>query len=405
MTADRAANQALSEPGPGSSSAVVDPACESAVGSAEAAGFGLGDWSVGEGLAAGFREAALPAATRAAYAADWARFTAWTARAGLTSLPADPAVVGEYLAEAASVVDESGVWVYAPSTLARWTAGINAVHRAAGYPSPGADPAVAAVLRGIRATRAQPPRRVKPLRLTQLTVVLQQIETVTWPGAVIGRRDYALLLAGFAGALRRSELAHQEVWDVEIEDDGTVTLRLRRSKTDQDAAGATVAYPRGSTPLTCTACALLSWGGILLAWQQTGRAGVLQSLLQDRGRSRRTHRCASQEAQAVWPELRATDPTGPVFRSVTKAATISTRPISGATVAAVVQRRLTTAGIDPAGYAGHSLRAGFVTDAFTNGANAHEIMRQTRHASPATLEAYARHYTPLEGNAVTRLGL
>ena len=370
-----------------------------------AADLGITAPRAGEGLAAALREAALPAATRAAYAADWARFIGWAAQAGLTSLPADPAVVGEYLAEAASVVDVSGVWVYAPSTLARWTAGINAVHRAAGYPSPGADPAVAAVLRGIRATRAQPARRVRPLRLIQLTVVLQQIDTVTWPGAVIGRRDHALLLAGFAGALRRSELAHQEIRDVAIEDDGTVTLRLRRSKTDQDAAGATVAYPRGSTPLTCTACALLAWGGILLAWQQTGRAGVLQTLLQDRGRSRRTHRCASQEARAVWAELRATDPAGPVFRPVTKAATISPRTISGATVAAVVQRRLIVAGIDPAGYAGHSLRAGFVTDAFTNGANAHEIMRQTRHASPATLEAYARHYTPLEGNAVTRLGL
>ena len=359
----------------------------------------------GEGLAAAFRAAALPAATRAAYASDWARFTAWTTREGHLALPAPPAVVGEYLAQAATLVDEDGGWVYAPATLGRWVAGINAVHRAAGHPPPGSDPSVAAVLRGIRATRAQPARRVKPLRLTQLTTVLEAIETTWWPGAVIGRRDHALLLLGFAGALRRSELARAEMRDIEIDDEATVTVRLRTSKTDQEAAGAAVGYPRGSSLLTCTACALIAWGEVLLAHHRAGRPGILQVLLTGRTRSPGKHWCARGDGRDLWAELVDVDPSGAVFRPVTKAATITDRAISGATVAAVVQRRLAAAGIDPAGYAGHSLRAGFVTDAFTAGASAHEIMRQTRHASPATLEAYARHYTPLEANAVTRLGL
>ena len=364
----------------------------------------LGNVGGGAGLAARFRAAALPANTRAAYAGDWAKFTAWCARTDQSPLPADPTVVGEYLAQAATLVDEHGAPVYAPATLARWVAGINAVHRAAGHSAPGADLAVAAILRGIRATQRRPPHRAKPLRLPQLTAVLDAIETRTWPAAVIGRRDVALLLLGFAGALRRSELAALTVGDIQIED-GDLIARIPLSKTDQDATGRSVGYPRGSRRQTCTACATLNWARLVAVYTTERRVGVLRVLHQDRAGGHRGHICTRPEALAVWGDLVAADPTAPLLRPVTKAATISNDPISGSAVNAVLTRRLAAAGIDPAGYSGHSLRAGFVTDAFTAGATAHEIMRQTRHTTPATLEAYARHYTPLEANAVNRIGL
>ena len=359
---------------------------------------------VSGGLAAGFRSASVPASTRAAYAGDWAKFTAWCSQEDHVTLPADPGVVGEYLAQSAALVDDQGGFVYAPATLARWLAGINAVHRAAGQALPGADPRVAAVVRGIRKSRQAPPRRAKPFRLEHLTPVLEAMETRSWPGAVIGRRDAALLLLGFAGALRRNELAALQLRDVEITADGELVVRIRSSKTDQDAAGATIAYPRGSSPATCPACRLLAWATVLGAFVGEGRVGVLRQLHQDRSRGR-GHTCSQPASRQAWDELLAADPDGAVFRSVTKAATINDRPVSGATVHAVLVRRLAAAGVNPAGYSGHSLRAGFVTDAYTAGASAHEIMRQTRHTSPATLEGYARHYTPLEANAVTRLGL
>jgi len=358
-----------------------------------------------EDAAAGYRRASMPASTRAAYAGDWERFTAWCSQTSAAPLPAAPAAVSRYLAEAADLVTEAGEAAYAPTTLARWVAGINAAHRAAGLPAPGADPLVKATLRGIRATRQQPPRRAKPLRLAQLEDVLAGIETRYWPGAVIGRRDRALLLLGFAGALRRSELAALQVRDVEIDADGVVTVRIRMSKTDQDAAGQTVAYPRGTTRVTCTACAVLDWASVLHAWTGSGRVAVLQTLTLARTVKPSRHACTNPDTRAPWTQLNETDPLGPLLRPVTKAATITTRAISGATVAGVVRTRLAGAGIDPAGYSGHSLRAGFVTDAFTAGATAHEIMRQTRHTSPATLEAYARHYAPLDANAVTKIGL
>lgn len=355
------------------------------------------------GLAASFRAAGVPASTRAAYAGDWAKFAAWCTREGWVPLPAAPAAVGEYLAQAAALVDETGAFVYAPATLARWLAGINAAHRAAGHPAPGADPGVSAVLRGIRATRNAPPRRAKPFRLEQLLTVLATVETRFWPAAVIGRRDRALLLLGFAGALRRSELAALTVGDVEVAD-GDLIVRIRSSKTDQTAAGATIAYPRGHQVATCTACAVLDWARLVAAFEGEGRVGVLRVLQQDRARGR-GHQCTRPAPLQTWTDLVATGSDAPLLRPVTKAATIGAGAISGATVHAVLTRRLAAAAIDPAGYSGHSLRAGFVTDAFTAGATAHEIMRQTRHASPATLETYARHYTPLEANAVTRIGL
>jgi len=358
---------------------------------------------VGPGLAAGFRAAALSAATRAAYQGDLARFQAWCSLTGVIALPAEPAAVAEYVAQAAALVGESGRFAYAPATLARAVAAVNAAHRAAGQHAPGDDPGVQATLRGIRATRRQPRRRAKPVSLEQLRTVLAAIDRAQWPAGVIGTRDTAMLLLGFAGALRRSELAALTLTDVELQD-GALTLRIRSSKTDQEAHGHTVGYPRGTRPGTCAACAVLTWAAVLHADTTTGRVGVLRLLHQTR-LGRTGHGCTDPDQLRTWAELLDADPDAPLLRPVTKAATITARPVSGATVDEVLRRRLRGAGIDPAGYSAHSLRAGFITDALVAGANHHEVMRQTRHASPATVEVYARHYTPLEANAVTRIGL
>ncbi len=97
-----------------------------------------------------------------------------------------------------------------------------------------------------------------------------------------------------------------------------------------------------------------------------------------------------------------------MFPSVHKTGTISTRAMTGHAVNEMIRRRADQAGFTPAQtqrLGGHSLRSGFVTEAFRAGADAHSIMRQTGHRSPAMLEVYAREHAPLTGNAVTRLGL
>ncbi|OZC49035.1 integrase, partial [Rhodococcus sp. 06-621-2] len=95
-------------------------------------------------------------------------------------------------------------------------------------------------------------------------------------------------------------------------------------------------------------------------------------------------------------------------RSVRKNGNLSDTALSGAAVHAAIRRRATRAGYDPVTVAqlgGHSLRSGFVTQAFRNGADAHAIMRQTGHTTPAMVETYAHENAPLIGNAVTELGL
>ena len=91
-----------------------------------------------------------------------------------------------------------------------------------------------------------------------------------------------------------------------------------------------------------------------------------------------------------------------------KTGAIGARAMSGDAIAEMIQRRAAAAGFTPAQVeklGGHSLRAGFVTEAFRQGADAHSIMRQTGHRSPVMLEVYAREHAPLVGNAVTRIGL
>lgn len=98
----------------------------------------------------------------------------------------------------------------------------------------------------------------------------------------------------------------------------------------------------------------------------------------------------------------------PLFRAVAKNGNLSTTPLSGAAIHKTIRRRAEQAGYDPTLIdqpGGHSLRAGFVTQGFRNGADAHAIARQTGHASMAMLELYARENAPLVGNAVTGIGL
>ena len=109
--------------------------------------------------------------------------------------------------------------------------------------------------------------------------------------------------------------------------------------------------------------------------------------------------------------IRVPDPADPgraVFPTVHKTGALGQAAMTGHAVNEMIQRRAEQAGFTPAQTAllgGHSLRSGFVTEAFRQGADAHSIMRQTGHRSPAMLEVYAREHAPLMGNAVTRLGL
>jgi integrase len=228
----------------------------------------------------------------------------------------------------------------------------------------------------------------------------------------------ALLLMGFAGAHRRSELVALTLADVTLHATDGLHVRLRTSKTDQEARGTVKALPYGRDPVTCPPCAYVRWRQVLLAWDTAadgaGRRAVLPVL---RRQAALTVAGGGEEQQEDEPVLhccRSTrlpdpfDPARALFPAVHKTGAIGQQAMTGHGINEMIQRRAAAAGFTAAQVeklGGHSLRAGFVTEAFRAGADAHAIMRQTGHRSPVMLEVYAREHAPLVGNAVTRLGL
>jgi integrase len=182
------------------------------------------------------------------------------------------------------------------------------------------------------------------------------------PDGLLGIRDRALLLIGFAGAFRRSELVGLNTGDLEFATEGLV-ITLRRSKGDQEGQGRKLAIPHGTSASTCPVRALKSW----------------------------------LEAASITE--------GPVFRSVNRHGQVQPRRLSGYAVALVVKRYADVAGLDPARYAGHSLRSGLATSAAIAGASERSIMNQTGHRSTAMVRRYIRDGNLFRDNAAGRLGL
>jgi integrase len=288
-------------------------------------------------------------ATRKAYRADWAVFTSWCTENDQTALPASSSTVAAFLAAQAS----AGL---KPATLSRRLGAINAAHRLAGQPSPTTSEPVKLVMSGIRRTVGVSQRQVRPLVVEDLKRVIASI-----PDGRTGLRDRAILLLGFAGALRRSELVAIEVADLEFTDGG-VLINVRRSKTDQEGRGREVGVPYGQSG-TCPVSALQEW-------------------------------------------LRAAHITsGPIFRRIDQHGHIGPNALQPAAVAQIVKKAVEVVGLDPAAFSGHSLRAGLATSAAQNGASELTIMATTGHKSSHMVRKYVRRANLFKANAASVAGL
>ncbi|MGM1061151.1 site-specific integrase [Saccharothrix sp. Mg75] len=344
---------------------------------------------------AGYLHAAQSPNTLRAYRSDWVAWAAWCQAEGRQALPADPVDVAVYLAVAADTTKDDGSPAFRPSTLERKAAAIAAVHAAGGLPSPTRSDVVRLTLRGIRRTRQAPPRRKRPVLLGTLEALLAERPAPGWPTGAARRRDALLLLVGFAGALRRSELAALHLDDVAVDVDPRtqeplLLVELGVTKTDQTGAHRQrVVLPRGARRPTCPVCAFADWVDVLTAVDR-------RALLQDEPEAGPTHRCHTYRPGPL---------SGPLFPSVSRHGALGTRPMSDRAVSDLVKRYALKAGLDPALFGGHSLRAGFATQAALGGASDREIMRQGRWTNPRTVHRYIRTANPLEDNAVTRLGL
>ncbi|MFE3445126.1 site-specific integrase [Nocardia sp. NPDC059180] len=352
-----------------------------------------------------YLEASQSANTVRAYRSDWIAWTAWCGVEARQALPADPLDVAVYLAAAADARRDDGEYAFRPATLERKAAAIAAVHAANGLPSPTRSDVVRLTLRGIRRTRRTRPTRKRPVLLHTLEQLLAGLPDPGWPTEPARRRDTLALLVGFAGALRRSELAALRVRDVHLAQDHTTgepVLLVHLPSTKTDPTGITeqrVVLPRGTRPHTCPVCAFADWI-TLLARHATDPDRLREQLTATPAPDPGIHSCHG--FTAVPAAIRADQP---LFPAVTRHGGIGADPISGRAVAELVKRYAARAGLDPALFSGHSLRAGFATQAALGGAADREIMRQGRWSNPRTVHRYIRTANPLDDNAVTKLGL
>jgi integrase len=282
----------------------------------------------------------LSANTRKAYLSDLAQFELWGGQ-----IPAAPETVAAYLVDQAERL--------APASLVRHIASIAKSHRGRGFPTPTSSELVKAVTAGIRRSHGRPQAAAKPLLLADLIHILSGLGN-----RMKDDRDKALLLVGFSGGFRRSELAGLDVADVEKVRQGIV-LTIKKSKTDQLGHGRRIGIPFGRTH--CPVMALEQW---------LERSGIA---------------------------------TGAIFRAVDRHGHIADSRLTGDAVCRIVQAMVGGAGISNVGYSGHSLRAGFATSAAQAGVSSWKIRQQTGHASDAMLARYVRDGELFVNNAAGAL--
>ncbi|GGG01272.1 hypothetical protein GCM10007304_14060 [Rhodococcoides trifolii] len=218
--------------------------------------------------------------TRRAYTSAWRRFETWCTVAGHHALPAHPATVAAYLVAAADTLTVDGTRAYAAATFGKWIAAIADRHRATGHDNPCGHEMVRATLAGIRrdyASAGERPRNPRaPLLTSDITTIVDHARRTTagWASEVLERRDTALLLMGYTGAFRRSELVALECRDVRRDRLDGAHVRIRRSKTDQDGTGiGTVkALPFTDCHESCPVCAWVRWLQIVAAFDTGGQS-------------------------------------------------------------------------------------------------------------------------------------
>jgi integrase len=319
-------------------------------------------FAAAEAAAADYRRAARADNTRRAYRAAVAHFTDWCAAHAQVPLPAAPETVAAFLAA------EAGRGL-AVNTLRLRHAALRYLHLLAGYPPPTASPMVSATFAGIRRAHRRPLRKKTALVLDPLRAAVQAI-----PDSLPGRRDRALILVGFAAALRPSELARLDVGAVTRHDDG-IALFLPWRKNDQEAQGTIVWLPVGRTDL-CPVRALEAW---------LAAAEIVEGPL-----FRRLWRLPP-------PRVRR----GGKQKPIAERYRMGSNPIDTDSIALVIKKWTGIAGFDSAAFAGHSLRRGAISSGVAQGVHIARLKQFSGHASLKSLEEYVeldelRHNHPLK---------
>jgi site-specific recombinase XerD len=295
-------------------------------------------------------------ATIRAYDADLRALQAYLHDRGQPAeLPVSPLLVAAFVSAESRPDDRPGRErpPRAIATIERRLAAIGKAHQLAGLEDPTKDQRVRDAMTGARRRLRTAPTKAKAaLALEDLEQMLRAIPSSTHAG----RRDRALLLTGIAGAFRRSELVGLDVEDVRFVPEGML-ISIRRSKTDQEGQGATLAIAYGDRPEFCAVRALRAW---------------------------------LEHAEIT---------SGPIFRRVRSGDRLTADRLTDRSVALVVKRHAEPVGLDPELFAGHSLRSGGITAAVREGHDERELARLSRHRNMDVLRGYIRRESAFEDAA------
>lgn len=295
--------------------------------------------------------------TRRSYAAAWLDFGAWCQVHGRQALPAIPETVADYLASMAEG--------YKLGTIRHRLSVINQAHEARGLDAPGKTRLVRSVVRGIanqKAGAGEKKRKVEPVLTAHLQAIAAKLDR---EGTTEAKRDKSLLLIGFAGALRRSELGALTVEDVAFDNGRGVKITIRKSKTDQEGEGQAIGIAAGRNPSTCPVLALREW---------LDSSGIK---------------------------------SGPIFQSFRKGGSLTGKGLSGEAIRRIIKSRVgVVLGVEEAEeFSGHSLRRGFVSQGVLNGATERGLMKTTRHRSVEVFRGYVKDFGVWADNESGSLGL
>ena len=276
--------------------------------------------------------------TLRAYQADFKDFTKFCLKNSFNSMPSDPKIIALYLTHLSSFSKFS--------TLKRRLASIKVIHRLKGHYIDTKHPIIAENLMGIKRKMGVKQTSKKPILINDLKLIINVINK--------DKNEYkklqnkALILIGFAGGFRRSELVSIEYEDIEFVNEG-VKILVQRSKTDQTGLGMMKAIPYFQNKIYCPVTSLRDW--------------ISHSKISD----------------------------GKIFK------------ISDRTVALTIQKYALLAGLDKTKYAGHSLRSGFATSTAETGADERSIMAMTGHKTTQMVRRYIQEANLFKNNALNKI--
>ena len=277
--------------------------------------------------------------TLRAYQSDFKDFTAFCAKNGLNSMPTEPKILSLYLTHLSATSKFS--------TLKRRIASISVIHKMKGHYLDTKHPVIMENLHGIKRVKGSNQKAKKPILINDLKLIINVIneENQSDKRKI---RDRAILLVGFSGGFRRSELVNIEYEDVEFVTEG-VKIFVKRSKTDQSGEGMTKAIPYFTNSNYCPVKSLNEW-------------------------------FSKSEIKS-----------GKIF------------DISDKSVALIIKKYVSLAGLDPNKYGGHSLRSGFATSTAESGAEERNIMAMTGHKTTQMVRRYIQEANLFKNNALNKI--